>query len=342
MTSNIDISIIIVNYKTPQLLYNCIGSIEKNITALKIEIIVVDNDSQDGSENLIKINYPNVLWINMGYNSGFARANNAGIHIAKGEYILLLNSDTVIINDCLVESLDYYKNLEKQNIKVGLLGCKMKDLNEQVLFNSNNYFPGLKKIIISNPVYIWFNRKKQGSSENNIAERIRIHCTNHESAWIGFAFAICKRRIIEDEKFYLDEDFFMYGEDVELCYRMAKKGYKHFFFSEAEIYHVNCGSSVSGGWRSSQITVSEWMYIYKTRGYLYFKFYIGMINLNLFMDKVLYLISASYKKKNGEEREILKNDQQHLKMLVRQYARRIYKEYKVIPSSSKTFLKYNV
>lgn len=338
--SNIDISIIIVNYKTPQLLYNCIESIENNKSGLNIEIIVVDNDSKDASETLIKTNFPEVLWINIGYNSGFSRANNAGIKRAKGKYLLLLNSDTVIINDCLTKSLDYYKNIEKQNCKVGLLGCKMKDLNEQILFNSNSYFPGIKKIIKANPFYIWFTRKKQKITEDTTTERTKHHCKNHNSAWIGLAFAICNRNVVDVEKLYLDEDFFMYCEDVEWCYRLAKKGYKHFFYSEAEIYHINCGSSGFSEWKTAQVFISEWLYIYKSRGFLYYQIYILLIKFQLFVDNILYLKSLR-KNKISDDDLVSLNHRTLIKTLLKKYGFAITRNYYKKPSSGKEFLKYH-
>lgn len=334
----VDISIIIVNYKTPEYLFNCIQSIFKNRYGLSLEIIVADNHSQDESEHLIKTNFPEVLWINMDYNSGFSRANNAGIKQAKGAYILLLNSDTVIIDDCLVKSLDYYKSLEKRNVKVGLLGCKMKDLNEQILFNSNSYFPDIKKIIKTNPVYIWFAQKKQKSVEDITTRRITIHCKNHKSVWIGLAFAICSRKIFADEKLFLDEDFFLYSEDVEWCCRLAKKGYRHFFYSAAEIYHINCGSSGSGGWKTAQIIISEWLYIYKTKGIMYYLLYMLIFKVNLYLDRILN------KKTDDKVVEIESKiiDRLQINSLLNKFAFKIIKQYKKKPSSGKTFLKYDV
>lgn len=228
--TNIDISVIIVNYKTPKLLYDCINSIFKNQYGLTIEVIVVDNNSQDDSEILVKSNFPNVIWMDMKYNSGFSRANNAGIKIAKGNYILLLNSDTLIIGDCLKNTKDHYISIEKNNDKVGLLGCKIKDFNDAVLFNSSLSFPGIMKIIRANPIYIWLFRKKIPASEVTEKKRSEIHCIDHECKWVSAAFAFCNSNIFKNENLYMDEDFFMYFEDYEWCYRLIKRGYKNYFF----------------------------------------------------------------------------------------------------------------
>ncbi|MBP6661019.1 MAG: glycosyltransferase, partial [Chitinophagales bacterium] len=94
-----DLSIVIVNYKSPQLILSCLKTIYNETKIISFEIIIVDNDSNDDSRQIIQQHYPNVQWIQMDYNSGFARANNAGIRNAKGEFLLLLNSDTLILEN---------------------------------------------------------------------------------------------------------------------------------------------------------------------------------------------------------------------------------------------------
>ncbi len=339
---NIDLSIIIVNYKTPEYLFNCIQSVLSNAGELPIEIIVVDNHSQDKSEHLIKTNFHEVIWVNSGYNAGFSRANNIGIKKARGNYLLLLNSDTVIIEDCLQKSLEYYKNLENENLKPGLLGCKMKDLKETVLFNSNLFFSGMNKIWNANPIKIILDRKKK-STENLSFEEIRTkqHLRNHTAAWIGVAFALFNRKLIDHDNLYMDEDFFMYGEDVEWCFRIAKKGYQHFFYSEAQIYHINCGSSGYSEWKTAQVLISEWLYIYKTRGCSYYLTYLFLIKSQLFIDYLLYLKSPNQIKNKEETRNAL-NQRKLIKILLKKYAWDIIKKYKTKPSTSLNFLKYDL
>lgn len=115
-------SIIIINYKTPQLVVQCLQSIYAG-TADAIEVIVVDNDSADNSEQLIRQAYPQVQWFQMGYNSGFARANNQGIRLSKGEIVLLLNSDTVNNNNAISTCFDRFNNDR-------FIACGVQLLNE--------------------------------------------------------------------------------------------------------------------------------------------------------------------------------------------------------------------
>jgi len=336
-----ELSVIIVNYKTPEYLLNSIRSVFANGTGLSAEVIVVDNDSKDDSEKLVKLNFPDVIWIDMGYNAGFSRANNAGIRKAAGDYILLLNSDTIIIGDCLQKSLKYYKNLEQGDLQPGLLGCKMKDLNENILFSSNDTFPGIKKIWNANPVKIFFTRKNQKTPEFSAEEKKRIHSSNHQSAWLGVAFALCNRKLFDRDQLFMDEDFFMYGEDMEWCYRIAKKGYHHFFYSEGEIFHINCGSSGINEWKSAQVQISEWLYIYKTRGYFYYLTFLLLIKFNFLLDYFLYL-KSSRQTRGRLENQISYEHLKKTNKLLHSYGWKIIKQFKTKPSSAINFLKYGL
>ncbi len=114
-----DLSIIFVNYKTAQLLLDCIGSIYTQTKTLSLEIIVADNFSQDDSQQIVTEKFPEVVWIDMGYNAGFARANNAGIKIATGEFLLILNTDTIILDGALDKVVALFK-AEKKAVACGV------------------------------------------------------------------------------------------------------------------------------------------------------------------------------------------------------------------------------
>ena len=114
---------------------NCVDSIVKSAKQFRIEIIVVDNDSQDETEQLIFDKFSDVVWINTGYNAGFARANNIGIRAAKAPYVLLLNSDTIVQDTTIDNCLNRYKVLEEQT-KIGFLACQLIDFDGNLQFNS--------------------------------------------------------------------------------------------------------------------------------------------------------------------------------------------------------------
>ena len=128
------LSIIIVNYKTSELTLRCITSILDSILSCPIEIIVVDNYSEDNSEKTITSQFPNIIWINNIQNEGFGRANNIGAKKAKGKFLLFLNSDMLLLNNTISNTLDY---IEK-NSSIGVLGCKL--LNEDMTLQKSTYF----------------------------------------------------------------------------------------------------------------------------------------------------------------------------------------------------------
>ncbi len=138
------VSIIIVNYNTKELIKNCINSIYENTKDIDFEIIVSDNGSTDGSVEMLKNDFPNVILIENNANLGFGKANNNGLKVAKGEYIFYLNSDTVLLNNAVKMFYDYWEqNLQKD--KIGALGANL--LNEKLkITHSGEDFPSKKKI----------------------------------------------------------------------------------------------------------------------------------------------------------------------------------------------------
>ena len=336
---NIDVSVVIVNYKTPELLYKCVQSIIKETKNIKYEIIIVDNDSHDNSEKFIKEIYADINWINMGYNSGFARANNAGIKKATGKYILLLNSDTEIVDNAIEKTLDKYIELEKNN-KIGFLGCKMIDYNNNILFSSNIEFNGLKKIFKANPIYIKLNRKKAiNESINLLNKKTILHNQFHQNKWLGAAYLLFNADICKKYGMFLDEDFFMYGEDKEWCNRLLKQGYVHYFTPEALIYHANCGSSTTDEWKHGQITLSEWLFFLKVKGKFYYSLCIISILLNHFLDSIFYFQQKKFNKINENDRQS-KNKRKLELQLIKKYFLYILINYSRRLSLSKKKLIY--
>lgn len=230
------LSIIIVNYKTAQLVINCLASVYKYNTN-NVEIFVVDNFSNDGLELLLQNKYPDVCFIQMGYNAGFARANNAALKIAKGENLLLLNSDTINVEDA-VNKCD--ELLRKSSFSAAGVQLLNEDSTPQISGNyamkgGLNYllplpFTGVFLKAIAN----LFKVKKPSveKAENTI-----------EVDWINGAFLMVKKSIIEKVGL-LDEDFFLYAEEAEWCSRIKKKG-RLCIFGELNIFHLQGESSNS-------------------------------------------------------------------------------------------------
>ena len=145
MENNIDVSIIIVNYNTCMLLKNCLLSIFKHTKYITFEVIVSDNGSSDGSLEMLHQEFPNVLVIENKANLGFGVANNKGLSISKGKYILYLNSDTVLLNNAVKYFFDYWEKSNDKE-KIGALGSNLLNENNEVIHSFGN-FPSYRKEI---------------------------------------------------------------------------------------------------------------------------------------------------------------------------------------------------
>ena len=229
-----DLSVIIVNWNTKKLLEDCLKSIFKFTENVTFEVIVVDNGSKDGSQAVVKKKFPQVKLIPNSNNLGFAKANNQGIKIAKGEYVLLLNSDTYLIEN------SFKKLVEKTNEfdELGALGPLL--LNEdRSIQQSVGFFPHLPQVFW----WMTFIDDLPGGTalKPYHVDHDSFYKSKHEVDWVtGAAFLIPKKVIVTVGM--LDEKIFMYGEDFEWCFRIKKAGFKVYFSPIAKIVHIGGGS----------------------------------------------------------------------------------------------------
>ncbi|MCX7727946.1 MAG: glycosyltransferase family 2 protein [Bacteroidia bacterium] len=225
-----DISIIIVNYNVRFFLEQCIRSVYGAKDGLAIEIIVVDNHSVDGSVQMIKEKFSDVILIENKENVGFSKANNQGIHLSKGKYVLLLNPDTVLQEDTLIKCFQFMET----HADAGALGVKMFD-------GKGNFLPESKRGLPT-PIVAFY--KIFGLSKLFPKSKIfgKYHLTyldkntNHVVDVLSGAFMFIRKEVL-DKIGGLDEDFFMYGEDIDLSYRIKKAGYHNYYLSETSIIH---------------------------------------------------------------------------------------------------------
>ena len=225
-----ELSVIIVNYNVKHFLEQCLISVKKALAGIEGEIIVVDNNSVDGSLNLINNKFNEVVLIANKKNTGFSVANNQGIKIAKGSNILLLNPDTVIQEDSLRKCLEFFD----KNKDAGALGVKMYDGNGRFLPESKRGLPtpsvafckifGLSSLFPNSKT---FGKYHLGYLSEN---------ENHKVDVLSGAFMMIRKNVL-DEVGLLDETFFMYGEDIDLSYRIKKGGYENYYFSKTNIIH---------------------------------------------------------------------------------------------------------
>lgn len=325
------VSIIIVHYKTPQLLLECVSSINDTTKDINYEIIIVDNNSEDESETLIKTNYSQVKWINSGYNAGFARANNTGIRAAVGEYIFLLNPDALLTTDYLTKMIIHHQELSVSS-PVGLLTSRiLSSIDNSLLVGTGIGFSGIEKEWGKNPFVIKWAQLFKQKVKKDVYHAEQMHLKNHDVDFVSGACTLIKKDTLLNFNLYLDEDFFLYWEDVEWSFRVKKNGLKNFFFAGAEIFHVNSASTGKSKNLNAQIRISEFLYFAKRYNYLNFHLLGSLIRFNYFLNTILL------KRKKDEA---LESELNFDKTLFNQYFYGAYKKSFKVNSNNHSYLKY--
>ena len=225
-----ELSIIIVNYNVKHFLEQCLKSVYKALNGIEAEIIVVDNNSVDGSLNLIGEKFKEVILVSNKKNSGFSVANNQGIKMAKGNNILLLNPDTIVQEDTFIKCLEFLDNHKD----AGALGVKMYDGNGRFLPESKRGLPTpiVAFYKIFGLAYLFPQSKVFGNYHLGFLSKNK----DHKVDILSGAFMMIKKEVLEKVGL-LDEAFFMYGEDIDLSYRIKKAGYENYYFSQTNIIH---------------------------------------------------------------------------------------------------------
>lgn len=227
------LSVIIVNYNVTQLLRNCLLSVRKYLADINYEVIVVDNASTDLSwKNLIS-EFPEVHFISSETNDGFAKGNNKAIKAAKGEYLLLLNPDTELEGFCMKEILDFADSHKD----FGCLGVRMHDAE-------GNFLPESKRSVPD--MFNSFEKLFTNFKKNNSKSYYRCDINEQAVAEVDVitgAFLLVKKEVYQKVG-GLDEAYFMYGEDIDLCYTLLRNGFKNFYYGKASILHHKGESTV--------------------------------------------------------------------------------------------------
>ncbi|WP_199624230.1 glycosyltransferase family 2 protein [Paenibacillus alkalitolerans] len=231
-----DLSIIIVNYNTRQLTLDCISSLLQSETSYKYEIVLVDNGSSDGSVNAVRSQFPSVNIIVNTENVGFSKANNQGIQRATGRYVLLLNSDTVVEPSTLSAMIDFMD----RNPDVGTSGCKLV-LPDGTLDEACKR--GFPTPLASFYYAFGFSRRFPNEPKYNQYKLSHLNPNEvHEVDCLVGAFMIVRREVIQQIG-GLDENFFMYGEDIDWCYRIKEAGWKVVYYPKTTVIHYKGASS---------------------------------------------------------------------------------------------------
>ncbi len=224
------LSIVIVNYNVEYFLEHCLYSVRNALKNIEAEVFIVDNNSVDGSVQMLKEKFPEYVLIENKDNVGFAKANNQAMRIAKGEYILLLNPDTVVEEDTFSKCIEFMNATPD----CGGLGIKMIDGSGRLLKESKRGFPtpwasfckmsGLTSLFPHSKRYAQY---YMGHLSYEKTQEVDI---------LAGAYMMMRKECL-DKVGLLDEDYFMYGEDIDLSYRITQGGYKNYYFPEAKIIH---------------------------------------------------------------------------------------------------------
>src|SRR3989344_1447332 len=239
----VKVSVVVINYNTPEVTLKCLQSLAKNTKKVSFEIILIDNGSTKTIKNF-KFKIKNYTYLKNKKNLGFAKANNQGIGAAKGEYVLLLNSDTLVTSNVVSEMAKWMD----KHPKVGIASCKLLNRDGSVQ-GTGGYFPILIR------VFSWMSiedipfveklikpfhplRSKSFYKNSNFYEHKR------ELDWLTGAFLFIRKKVTH-EIGLLDEDYFMYTEDTDFCYRAKKAEWKVMYLPQWSITHFGGASSTA-------------------------------------------------------------------------------------------------
>lgn len=248
MRQELDLSIIIVNYNVKEFLQNLIHSIHKAAQNLRYEIIIIDNASSDGSKEFISEKFTDIQLISNEKNLGFGKANNQGFKIANGKFILIINPDSIVSEDTFINMISFFE----AHPSVGLAGCKILNPDGTLQLACRRSFPGpwtsfckvtgLSTLFPRSKLFARYNLTYKDENKS------------YEVDAISGSFMMMKKEVYNKVGGF-DEEFFMYGEDLDLCYRIQKAGYKVFYVHETQVIHYKGEST-----RRSSIDETKFFY----------------------------------------------------------------------------------
>lgn len=226
-----DLSIVIVNWNTRDLLYDCLRTVFAGLVPLRTEVLVVDNGSSDGSAEMVRTEFPKARLIETGRNLGFAGGNNVALRIAMGRYVLLLNTDTLVHGDVLPRAVAWLD----AHPQVGVMGPRVLNADGTVQ-PSSSAFPSLKYLALQTlgltRVARWDSYRMTGWDR-----------TTERRVEVISGAAMFVRRAAMDQVGLLDEAFFFYGEETDWCHRFARAGWGLVFVPIPEITHFGGGAA---------------------------------------------------------------------------------------------------
>jgi GT2 family glycosyltransferase len=229
----VDVSIIIVSYNTSSLLRNCINSIYEQTVDVNFEIIVVDNDSKDGSCDMLKQDFKSVKLIENKQNLGFGKANNVGAKIAAGKYLFFLNSDIILLNNAVKVLFSFLE----EHAEAKIAGGALYGADGQPNVSAGN-FPSLLQEFSLIGFAVLYKRYYKKHLSSSLVKSDKEPCTVD---YISGADLMIEKKAFDELKGF-DEDFFLYYEETEMSFRARKMGWLSYFVPDAKIVHLESAS----------------------------------------------------------------------------------------------------
>jgi N-acetylglucosaminyl-diphospho-decaprenol L-rhamnosyltransferase len=277
------LSIIIVNWNSAEFVRRCISSIRQNTTGLTYEILVVDNASFDGCDEVLETHAPEATYIQSVKNLGFAKANNLAFKASRGITLLFLNPDTEIVGPAINLMLEELQQLSD----AGILGARLSNGDGSLQTSCIQAFPTILNQVLDSE----FLRKKwPESSLWGTQPFLRDHGRPEEVEAVSGACLMIRRDVFERVGEF-SEDYFMYTEDIDLCYKVRKAGYKNYYVPMANVVHFGGSSSKKAASNFSIVMTRDsiWRFLRNTRGSLYGIGY----RLSMFFSAILRLFLLS-------------------------------------------------
>jgi N-acetylglucosaminyl-diphospho-decaprenol L-rhamnosyltransferase len=258
---SVNLSVIIVSWNCKRELLDCVQSLTNQNSHDALEIIIVDNASTDGSVEAVQVCFPTVSIIQTGANLGFAQAANRGLATAQGEYVLFLNPDTLVQAWSLGPALQVLHHWPT----IGIVGVQLLNSDGSVQ-PSCGQFLSVSALIKEKLRHFSGHRSQNGENEDN---HLWSSTTIVEPDWITGAFLLCRRTIIQEVGGF-DEEYFLYAEDMDLCYRVRQRGYKIVYFPEVGVTHLGnrSGARKWAEQREGEIVRAEILFLRKHSGKL--------------------------------------------------------------------------
>jgi len=300
MTDTLQISIIIVSYNVCDLLFECLISIKKALQVYRSEIVVVDNASSDDSVKMIKQHFPDITLIENKNNRGFAGANNQALEIVKGNYVVLINPDTIVQEDVFSGLFEFME----ANTDAGCATCKLLNPDGSFSIDSRHSIPTPSAAFWK---FIGFDKL---FPDNSVFAKYNLTYLNKEKTYpidaVSGSFMFLRKTAI-DQVGMFDEDYFMYCEDIDYCVRLNKSGWTNYYVPVSNVLHFKGESSKKNYWKFVK-NFQRSLYVFYKKHFsgMYFKWFgiivfVGLVlrGISIYLKSYISLIFGKIKPKRG-------------------------------------------